>query len=128
MSPLLHEKQTIPSLLLVTLRSLFKQLTLHSCPLGSFLQDPRSFSWLTSIYTLQSALQIVATELLLLCLDCHTDFLYVNVFVSTPQTQYKLLEDKEFLKSFVTQISSITMAIDEECSHQLPYLHKTFVH
>lgn len=75
------------------------------------LPSPKCFA------DIHSALQKVATELLLLCLDCHTDFLYVNVFVSTPQTHYKLLEDKECLKSFVTQISSITMAINEEFSH-----------
>lgn len=44
---------------------------------------------------LPSTLQKVSTELFLLCLYCPIGFLNMNVYVSSPQTHYKLREDKE---------------------------------
>lgn len=88
--------------------------------------NPRSSKCFAGI---PSTLQKVLTELFLLCLYCPIGFLNMNVYVSSPETHYKLREDKEsILTSTVTQTSFITIAINEEFSHWLAYLHKTFVH
>lgn len=128
MSPLFQEKQTTPSSSLVTLRSLFKQLTLPPfMSTGVFSSRPKKLSRAhfnphsSKCSADRLCTSKVSTELFSLCLDCHTDFPRMNVFVSHPHTRYKLTEDKaSILAPSVTETSFVTTATCEALS-PLPY-------